>query len=147
MRLFCRRCDLLYPYFGGHASNIGYGRLCLQWWFVLVCGCANKENFRKKNRRLKKCAEKNAETGIRSTVDGNTKQTIFTMEAGDHRCPLCSSPIRWACPGNSGYAYCSMAPDSTRVFRVGYGHLLDFCIWEGKVLRRPNGKIEIYYYP
>ena len=80
-------------------------------------------------------------------MDGKTKQTIFTMESGNHRCPLCDSPIRWACPGNVGYAYCSKSPDATRAFRIGEGHLLETCHWKGKVLRRANGKIEIYYYP
>jgi len=42
---------------------------------VLFC-CSNKEKFRKKNRRLKKCAEKNAETSI-STDGSVTVPTLY----------------------------------------------------------------------
>ena len=80
-------------------------------------------------------------------VEGNKKQTIFKVETGDHRCPLCGSQIRWACSGKTGYAYCAKSPEATRVFKIGQGHLLDICNWQGNVIRRPNGKIEIYYFP
>ena len=41
----------------------------------------------------------------------------------------------------------SKSPKSTRSWRRGEFHNLTFCTWEGYVERRPNGQVEIYYYP
>lgn len=71
----------------------------------------------------------------------------FNLDKPSYRCPKCNAEIRWACPGDTGYAYCANSPTATRVIELHKLHEIQFCDWKGKCLRRPNGKVEIFYYP
>ena len=78
---------------------------------------------------------------------GKKYVAVYSVDQATHRCPLCGAPIHWACNGKTGYAYCANSPNATRMWKRGEGHMLTMCEWEGKAIRRPNGKVEIYYYP
>jgi hypothetical protein len=65
------------------------------------------------------------------------------MIGPDAPCPLCGERIHWSCYGKIGYAHCSQAPQATRLIIMGIP--LEFCEWEGKCKRRPDGKVEIFY--
>jgi len=78
---------------------------------------------------------------------GKKKQSLFNVENGNYSCPLCGSPIYWACPGYEGWAHCAKSDQATRVWIVGEFENLEFCEWKGNARRRPDGKVEIYYYP
>ena len=80
-------------------------------------------------------------------MEGGKRANIYKVEGRDYRCPLCYSEIHWSCHGKSGYAYCSKSANATRAFKRGEFHKLQFCEWQGYAERRPNGKVEIYYYP
>jgi len=71
------------------------------------------------------------------------KRTLPRMMGPDAPCPLCGEKVYWSCHGKSGYAYCSQAPQATRLIILGAP--LEFCDWEGKCKRRPDGKVEIFY--
>ena len=62
-------------------------------------------------------------------------------------CPHCASRVHWGCRStrrsNVGYAYCSRSPTATRVLVPGAP--MAFCEWEGKCVRRADGKVEIFY--
>ena len=62
------------------------------------------------------------------------------------RCPLCTAPIKWACSGQTGYAMCSNSLRVSREFTLDDVRTMPVCNWEGRVERRPDGKVEIYYY-
>jgi len=39
----------------------------------------------------------------------------FNLDKPPYRCPKCNAEIRWACSGDTGYAYCANSPTATRV--------------------------------
>ena len=62
-------------------------------------------------------------------------------------CPQCDGAIRWSCGSTGhGYAYCEFGSAATRMFEPGAGKHAKTCDWEGYCERRPDGKVEIYYY-
>jgi len=65
------------------------------------------------------------------------------MIGSDDPCPRCGERVYWSCHGKTGHAYCSQAPQATRLIILGMP--LDFCYWEGRCKRRPDGKVEIFY--
>lgn len=69
------------------------------------------------------------------------------LETPTYRCPKCGAEIRWACSGNSGYAYCANSPTATRIMEKHKLHEIQLCDWTGKTRRRQDGKVEIYYSP
>jgi len=71
------------------------------------------------------------------------KRTLPRMMGPDAPCPMCGEKVYWSCHGKTGYAYCSQAPQATRMIILGMP--LEFCNWEGKCKRRPDGKVEIFY--
>jgi hypothetical protein len=60
-------------------------------------------------------------------------------------CPLCGDRIRWSCNQYTGIATCSNGPMVTRKFQPGEPLNVVFCMWEGRVERRLDGHVEIYY--
>ena len=74
--------------------------------------------------------------------EGNNK-----ISARAYACPLCGGEIYWSCSSmGTGYAQCSNNSGVTRVFELDTIHTIKFCNWQGFVERRPDGKVEIYYY-
>lgn len=63
------------------------------------------------------------------------------------RCPKCGARITWSCGyTGKGYAHCSRSTLATRVFDLDTVHTMKICDWQGYCERRPDGKVEIYYY-
>lgn len=62
------------------------------------------------------------------------------------RCPKCTAKIKWSCNGPRGFAMCSNSLRITRNFALDDLETMLVCDWEGFVERRPDGKVEIYYY-
>jgi len=79
--------------------------------------------------------------------DGVKRKPLFKLESDSRSCPACGSVIYWSCPGDTGYAYCSRSAAATRMWKPGELKYLPVCDWEGKVSRRQDGKVEIYYSP
>ena len=69
-----------------------------------------------------------------------------TIKARVYRCPKCGADITWACHGQKGWASCTNSITATRVFTLDDIDTLIACDWQGRVERRPDGKVEIYYY-
>ena len=80
-------------------------------------------------------------------MDGHAKKKVFTLREGVYKCPICTTEIRWTCHGDKGRAYCGRASDATRVWERGEFDTLTFCDWKGFAERRPDGAVEIWYYP
>ena len=72
---------------------------------------------------------------------------LFSLDQTAYKCPQCAAPIHWSCNGKTGYAHCGNSPQATRMWKRGEHDKLKVCDWEGYCKRRPNGSIEIYYYP
>jgi hypothetical protein len=70
---------------------------------------------------------------------------IHLPETPAYLCPKCGARIRWSCNTNTGIALCSNGPGVTRTFKPGEAINIVFCDWEGRVERRPDGNVEIYY--
>lgn len=67
--------------------------------------------------------------------------------AANRACPKCGGAITWSCGYTGrGYAHCSNSSQTTRVFQLDDIHNMKFCDWQGYCERRPDGKVEIYYY-
>ena len=62
------------------------------------------------------------------------------------RCPRCAAELIWSCNGSRGFAMCANSLRTTRDFTLDDLETMIVCNWEGFVERRPDGKIEIYYY-
>ncbi len=75
------------------------------------------------------------------------KKSLFNVVNGSYNCPLCGSAIYWSCPGATGWAHCSKSDQATRMWKKGEEMHIDFCTWKGNARRRPDGKVEIFYYP
>ena len=74
-------------------------------------------------------------------------ETVFVPDHTVWVCPVCDGNIRWSCGYTGrGYAYCENSPSATRMFKPGDSRRIDTCDWEGLCERRPDGKVEIYYY-
>lgn len=63
-----------------------------------------------------------------------------------HRCPECGAAITWSCNGKKGYATCSNGITATRILDLDCVDTMILCDWQGFCERRPDGKVEIYYY-
>ena len=78
---------------------------------------------------------------------GQGNKTQYMPQDYNHKCPKCGASIRWSCGyTGKGYAQCANSAQVTRVFELDTIHTMKFCDWEGYCERRPDGKIEIYYY-
>ena len=59
----------------------------------------------------------------------------------------CGADITWSCGyTGKGSAHCSNSSQSSRIFELDSIHTIKFCDWHGYCERRPDGKVEIYYY-
>ena len=71
----------------------------------------------------------------------------YVPEDDHKRCPKCGAQITWSCGSSGeGYAQCINNIKSTRVFDLDTVYTQAFCDWHGFCERRPDGKVEIYYY-
>jgi hypothetical protein len=70
---------------------------------------------------------------------------VVIPDSPTFRCPMCDARVHWSCGGKVGIAQCSNGPNVTRVFKRGEPLNVKICTWEGKVERRPDGNVEIYY--
>lgn len=78
---------------------------------------------------------------------GKKVEPVYSFDRHTHACPKCGADIRWACPGQKGHAYCANSITATRTWKIGEFDQIEICDWEGFCQRRPDGKVEIYYYP
>ena len=62
------------------------------------------------------------------------------------KCPKCGAPIRWSCNGATGHAHCANSLRASRNILLNDLESIVICNWEGFTERRPDGKVEIYYY-
>ena len=79
-------------------------------------------------------------------MHGDNK-TLNDLKDRTYTCPKCGGQIRWSCGyTGKGYAHCENSSTVTRVFELDTIHTMKFCDWHGHCERRPDGKVEIYYY-
>ena len=67
----------------------------------------------------------------------------------EFRCPRCYAEVHWVCrgykEGSKGHAYCSKSIHASQIWSYSSDKEdLDFCIWQGEVIRLSNGFIEIW---
>ena len=75
------------------------------------------------------------------------KSIIDRLNTPLYKCPKCGADIRWSCAyDGKGYAHCANSTQATRVFELDSISTMKFCDWVGYCERRPDGRVEIYYY-